>query len=75
MLDLLKSLNAHNLPFFQLNLVILVSKFMVRRALPELTYLLLGLLSPLRHFLLNKNAFQRLKITHYPSIICRNNSV
>ena len=29
----------------------------------------------LKAFLLNKNAFQRLKITHYPSIICSNNSV
>ena len=35
MLALLKSLNAHNLPFFQLILVILVSKFMVRRALSD----------------------------------------
>ena len=29
----------------------------------------------LRHFWLNKNAFQRLKITHYSSIICSNNLV
>ena len=30
---ILNSLNAHNLPIFQLILVILVSKFMVHRAL------------------------------------------
>ena len=41
-------LNAHNLPIFQPILMILVSKFMVRRALSDKTYLLLGLLSPLR---------------------------
>ena len=35
MLALLKSLNAHNLPIFQPILVILVSKFMVRRALSD----------------------------------------
>ena len=44
---ILNSLNAHNLPIFQPILLILVSKFMVRRALSGKTYLSLGLLSPL----------------------------
>ena len=47
MLAILNSLNAHNLPNFQPILIILVSKFMVHRALPDKTYLSLGLLSPL----------------------------
>ena len=47
MLAILNSLNAHNLPIFQPILMILVSKFMVQRALSGKTYLLLGLLSPL----------------------------
>ena len=38
------SLNAHNLLFFQPILMILVSKFMVYRALSDKTYLSLGLL-------------------------------
>ena len=46
MLAILNSLNAHNLPIFQPILIILVSKFMVHRALSDKTYLLLGLLSP-----------------------------
>ena len=48
MLAILNSLNAHNLPIFQPILMILVSKFMVHRALSDKTYLLLGLLSPLK---------------------------
>ena len=48
MLAILNSLNAHNLPIFQPILMILVSKFMVHRAHSDKTYLLLGLLSPLR---------------------------
>ena len=44
---ILNSLNAHNLSIFQLILVILVSKFMVHRALSDKTNLSLGLLSPL----------------------------
>ena len=40
-------LNANNLPIFQPILMILVSKFMVHRALSDKTYLSLGLLSPL----------------------------
>ena len=40
-------LKAHNLPIFQPILMILVSKFMVHRALSDKTYLSLGLLSPL----------------------------
>ena len=47
MLAILNSLNAHNFPIFQPILMILVSKFMVPRALSDKTYLSLGLLSPL----------------------------
>ena len=47
MLAILNFLNAHNLPIFQPILMILVSKFMVHRALSDETYLSLGLLSPL----------------------------
>ena len=46
MLAILNSLNAHNLPIFQPILMILVSKFMVYRALFDKTYLSLGLQSP-----------------------------
>ena len=45
---ILNSLFAHNLPIFQPILMILVSKFMVYRALSDKTYLSLGLLSPLK---------------------------
>ena len=48
MLVILNSLNAHNLPIFQPIFMTLVSKFMVHIALPDTTYLILGLLSPLR---------------------------
>ena len=47
MLTILNFLNANNLFIFQQILMILVSKFMVHRALSDKTYLLLGLLSPL----------------------------
>ena len=47
MLTILNSLNAHNLPIYQPIWMILVSKFMVYRALSDKTYLSLGLLSPL----------------------------
>ena len=47
MLAILSSLNAHNLPIFQPILKILVSKFMIHRALSDKTCLSLGLLSPL----------------------------
>ena len=47
MLAILNSLNAHYLPIFQPILMILVSKFMVHRALSDKTYLSLGLLPPL----------------------------
>ena len=47
MLAILNSLNAHNLPIFQPILMMIVSKFMVHRALSDKTYLSLGLLSPL----------------------------
>ena len=49
MLAILNSLNAHDLPIFQLILMILVSTFMVHRALSEKRYISLGLLSPLNH--------------------------
>ena len=45
---ILNPLNAHNLPIFQPILMILVSKFMVRRAHSDKTHLSLGLLFPLR---------------------------
>ena len=47
MLAIMNSLNAHYVPIFQPILMILVSKFMVHRALSDKTYLKLGLLSPL----------------------------
>ena len=50
MLAILNFSNAHNLLIFQPILMILVSKFMVHRALSDKTYLLLGLLSPLKIF-------------------------
>ena len=52
MLAILNYLNAHNSPILQPILMILVSKFMVYRALSGKTYLSLGLLSPLisQHF-------------------------
>ena len=49
MLAILNFSNAHNLPIFQPILVILLSKFMVHRALVDKTYLSLGLLSPLNY--------------------------
>ena len=55
MLAILSSLNAHSFPIFQPILMILVSKFMVQRALSDKTYLSLGLLSPL--ILLNLCSF------------------
>ena len=50
MLAILILLNAHILPIFQPILMILVSKFMVHRALSDKTYFSLGLLSPLTLF-------------------------
>ena len=47
MLAILSPLNAHSFPILQPILMILVSKFMVHRALSDKTYLSLGLLSPL----------------------------
>ena len=45
---ILNSLNVHNFPIFQPILMKIVSKFMVYRALSDKTYLLSGLLAPLR---------------------------
>ena len=50
MLAILNSLNSHNLPIFQPFLMILVSKFMVHRALSDRTNLLIRLLFPLKHW-------------------------
>ena len=50
MLAILNSLNAHSFPIFQPILMILVSKFMVHRALSDKTYLSLELLSSLSIF-------------------------
>ena len=47
MLAILNSLNAHNIPICQPILIILISEFMVYRALSDKAYLLLGLLSRL----------------------------
>ena len=59
MLAILNFSNAHNLLIFQPILMILVSKFMVHRAFSDKTYLLLGLLSPLRttSFIGNRSLF------------------
>ena len=48
MLAVLNFLKAHNLPIFQPILMILISKFMVNRALSGKIYLSLVLLSPLK---------------------------
>ena len=55
MLAILNFLNAHNLPIFQPILMILVSKFMVHRALSDKTYLSLRLLSPLNNVIVKKS--------------------
>ena len=47
MLAILNSLNDFYFPIFQPILMTFASKFMVRRALSDKTYLSLGLLSPL----------------------------
>ena len=63
MLAILNSLNAHSFPVCQPILMILVSKFMVHRALSDKTYLSLGLLSPLRevsHFANGRNCRESL---------------
>ena len=56
MLNILNSLNAHNLPIFQPILVTLVSTFKGHRAHSDKIYFTLGLLSPLTHsFILDHN--------------------
>ena len=50
MAAILNSLNAHNLPILQPILMILVSKFIVHRALSDTKYLSLRLLSPLSYY-------------------------
>ena len=46
---ILNSLNAHSFLIFQLISMILLSKFIVYRALSDKTYLLLGLRSPFKN--------------------------
>ena len=53
MLAILNSFYANNFPIVQPILMILVSKLMVHRALSDKTYLLLGLLSPLKKGILS----------------------
>ena len=48
MLALLTSLNSHYSPIFQPIWIILASKFMIHGTFSDKTYLLLGLLSPLK---------------------------
>ena len=68
---ILNSLNAHNLLIFQLILMILVSKFMVYRALSDKTYLSLGLLSPfiINLLLLNPDIYS-LENSEVPDLHC-----
>ena len=47
MLAILNSLNAHYSLIFESILMILLSKFIVHRVISDITYLSLGLLSPL----------------------------
>ena len=55
MLAILNSLNTHSFPIFQPILIKLVSKLMVHSALSDETYLLLGLLSPLKITIYKRN--------------------
>ena len=61
MLAISNSLNAHKFPIFQPILMILVSKFMVHRALSDKTYLALGLLSPLKKQNRGKNPLEQIR--------------
>ena len=70
MLAILNFLNAHNLPIYQPILLILVSKFMVYRALSDKTYLLIGLLSPLKHFMNTLSKFMVSKCSIPDHVIC-----
>ena len=70
MLAILNSSNAHNLPIFQLILMILVSKSMVHRALSDKTYLSLGLLSPLTLYLWKTE--QMLNFQYFQKYTCQN---
>ena len=65
MLAILNFLNAHNLPIFEPILMILVSKFMVHRALSDKTYLSVGLLSPLTKDLKKENVPVEHKILNH----------
>ena len=73
MLAILNSLNANNLTIFQPILMILVSKFMIHRALSEKTHVLIRLLSPLITYKIHriyKNAKLQCKcVTHFDYLI------
>ena len=64
MSTILNSLNAHNLSILQPILMVLVSKFMVHRALSDSTYLSLGLLSPLKGGCIGSSESTPVKLPH-----------
>ena len=71
MLAILNFLNAHNLSIFQPILMILVSKFMVHRTLPDQTYLSFGLLSPLTGYASTVVDLRHLRIfDKYQNFVC-----
>ena len=67
MLAMLNFLNVHNLPIFQPILMILVSKFIVHRALIDKTYLSLGLLSPLSQYMRYPTMYATSKASDQPA--------
>ena len=69
MLAILNSLNAHIFPMFQSILMILVSKFMVHRALPDKTHLSLGLLSPFAQRRLRSSSNQQAQLQKLVKIV------
>ena len=69
MLAILNSLNAHNFPIFQSILMILVSKFMVHRALSDKTYLSLGSLSPFAQLRLRSSSNQQAQLQELVKIV------
>ena len=70
MLAILNSLNAHNLPIFQPILMILVSRFMVYRALSDKIYLSLELLSPLNPNDTTKTVWEIMQLALYCMYVC-----
>ena len=63
MLAILKFLNAHNLPIFQPILMILVSKFMVHRAISDKNILIIRVAVPF-----NLNVFLNRSFVH-PTLV------